>query len=52
MFGDESEDEDKQVNFEINQHLTEWIDTNGAHIYRSEIRLEIENNHTISESER
>ena len=52
MFGDESEDEDEQVNHELDQNLTEWIDVNSAHVYRTEIRLAIENDNTISQSER
>ena len=52
MFGDKSEDEDAQVNHELDQNLTEWIDVNSAHVYRTEIRLSIENDNTISDSER
>ena len=52
MFEDDSEDEDEQLNFEIDKHMTEWINIIGAHAYRGEIRKNIENDATLSEQER
>ena len=49
MFQDDSEDEEEQVNFEIDKHITDWINIIGAHAYRGEIRKNIENDATLSE---
>ena len=38
MLADESEDEDPQENFEINQHKSEPISLEKSHIYRNDIK--------------
>ena len=52
MFRDDSDEEDEQINFEMDKHLTDYINAIGAHVYRSEIRKNIENDLTISDLER
>ena len=42
MLKDDSEDEERQKNFEMETHISDLVTVNEAHGYRSEMRQKIE----------
>ena len=52
MLLDDSEDEDPQVNFEMDRHLTDWITMSKSHGYRAELREKVKDDSRLSDEER
>ena len=52
MLADESEDEDAQVNFEMDSHLTAWITMSTSHGYRAEMRDRVKSDSRLTDEER
>ena len=52
MLKDESEDEEDQLNFELDSHLTEPISIDESHKHRAKIRDQLAETEHLSEQDR